>query len=131
MRRALLISLAAAALAACHPPRSPREIAEGSVTGWWTAVSAASGEPRDTGRAAWRLSLEQREAGRLAGRGSLSRAGDSATFTLAGLRAETEINLELHLPGGVRFHGSIADPRTLVGEMAFPDDTLPVTFTRE
>lgn len=133
MRRHLLtLAASLVAVAACHAPRSPREVADGSVSGRWTAESAAVGEPFDSGHVAWRLALEQREAGKLAGRGYRVQGGDSTEFTLTGLRGENKLNVQLHLPDhSVRYRGSVADPKTIVGEMHLPGTTLPVTFTRQ
>ncbi|HEX2191349.1 MAG TPA: hypothetical protein VHG51_20730 [Longimicrobiaceae bacterium] len=126
----LLVLLLAAA--ACKPPRSPREVSEARVTGEWTAHSVAAGAPLDTGNLAWSLALVEREAGKVDGRGSLRRGGEAAPFGIHGQRAEHEITLEWALPGEtVKFHGSVVDARTIVGEVWMRGDTLPVSFTRE
>lgn len=120
-----------AAVTACKPPRSPRERAEGSVTGQWTAESVAPGAPRDTGRVAWRLALEEREAGKLAGDGSMTRGADAAPFPLSGVRGESDLTLYFDLPGErVKYHGGIVNPKTITGELYLPNDTIPLTFTR-
>ncbi len=119
-------------LAACHPPRSPREVAEGTVTGEWRAESAAIGEPADSGHVAWRLTLTEHAAGKLDGRGSVQH-GDSATgFRVAGHRGENEVTLQFELLGApVKYHGSLTGAKTIVGEMQMPHDTVHVTLTKK
>jgi hypothetical protein len=119
-------------IAACHPPRSPREVAEGTVTGEWRAESAAVGEPAGSGHVAWRLTLTEHAAGKLDGRGSVQH-GDSATgFRLAGHRGENEVTLQFELLGApVKYHGSLTGAKTIVGEMQMPHDTVHVTLTRD
>lgn len=134
MRAPLLLPLLVLLLgaAACKPPRSPREVAGARVTGTWTARSAAAGAPLDTGNLAWALVLAEREAGKVDGRGTLRRGGEDSAFRLHGHRAEHEITLEWELPGETaKFHGSVLDARTIVGEVQMRGDTLPVSFTRE
>lgn len=131
MRIAPLLVLVAA-LAACHPPRSPREVAGSRLTGTWTAHSASVGEPRDSGEVAWRLRLDERDAGRVEGRGGVYMPRDSAAFALSGIRGENEVTLQFAFGGErVVYHGAIVDAKTMVGEMLMPRDTLPVTFTKE
>src|SRR5690606_31782277 len=121
----------ALAVAACKPPRSPRESAEGSLTGAWTAESAAPGAPRDTGTVAWRLALEEREAGRLAGSGTMAHGGEASPFAVSGVRGRGEVTLYLDLPGErVKYHGGVQGAATIAGELYLPGDTLAVTFTR-
>jgi hypothetical protein len=129
MRCAVLLLLA---LTACHPPRSPREVAEGSVTGEWRAESAAIGEPADSGHVAWRLTLTEHAAGKLDGRGSVQH-GDSATaFRLSGHRGENEVTLQFELLGAaVKYHGSLTGAKTIVGDMQMPHDTVHVTLTKK
>lgn len=135
MRAPLRLPLVALLLAAaaCKPPRSPREVAEARVTGEWTAHSVAAGAPLDTGNLEWSLTLTEREAGKVDGRGGLRRGGgETAPFRVHGQRAEHEITLEWRLPGETaRFHGSVVDAKTIVGEVWLRRDTLPVSFTRE
>jgi hypothetical protein len=128
----IVIVFAALLAAACHPPRSPRDVAEGTVDGAWHGESASVGEPRDSGTVAWRLTLQQSAAGKLDGRGSVQH-GDSATsFRLSGQRGENEVTLQFELLGApVRYHGSLLDPKTITGEMQMPHDTLHVTLTRD
>jgi hypothetical protein len=123
--------IAALLVAGCHPPRSPREAAESKVDGVWTAESAAVGEPRDSGSVAWRHTLQEQAAGKVDGSGSLRHGGRSTAFTLSGQRGESEVTLDFALSGErVKYHGSLLDPRTLVGDLQMPGDTLTVTFTR-
>lgn len=130
--RVALVAVAALAVTACKPPRSPREMSEGRITGTWTAHSAAVGEPRDTGQASWKISFVEHAAGKVDGRGGVTVGGASDTFVLKGHRGEAELTFEFDLPGGgVKYHGSVMDPNTIVGEMQMPADTLPVTLTRE
>ncbi|HEV2733283.1 MAG TPA: hypothetical protein VGV85_00545 [Longimicrobiaceae bacterium] len=125
----LLLLLAAAA---CKPPRSPREVAQARVSGEWAASSAAVGEPLDTGSLSWRLTLVEGAAGKVDGRGSRRRGAEAASFRLHGHRGENEITLEWALPEETaKFHGSILDARTIVGELQTPRDTLPVSFKKE
>lgn len=119
------------ALLACKPPRSPRERATSSVTGMWTAESVPPGAAGDTGRVGWRLQLQERAAGKVAGRGSLADSRAPAEFSLFGVRGENEITLYFDLAGErLKYHGGIHDPKTMVGELYLTGDTIPVTFTR-
>lgn len=119
-------------MAACHPPRSPRDVAEGRISGEWTAHSAAVGEPRDTGEVSWRLRLHERESGKVEGSGGVWMRRDSAAFELSGIRGENELTLQFALGGErVKYVGSVMDPKTIVGEVQTAGDTLPVTFTRK
>lgn len=134
MRRALplLAVLALLLAAACKPPRDPRKVAQGDLSGRWTAVSAAVGAPQDTGEVAWNLTLRQGPAGKLDGTGT--RAGRSGTvgFPLSGHRGESEVTLQFELEGEeVKYHGSVLNAKTLVGEMLLPRDTVHVSFRRE
>jgi hypothetical protein len=125
------ILAAALALAACHPPRSPREVAQGNVTGTWTAESAAIGEPQDSGYVAWRLTLQEHAAGKVDGRGIARHGTESTAFVLTGHRGEDEVTLQWELLGAaVKYHGAIMDAKTMVGEMQMPHDTLHVTLMR-
>jgi hypothetical protein len=128
---ALLTAMSLLELAACKPPRAPREIAEGNVTGRWSAESIAAKTPEDVGRTTWGLELEQQAAGKLRGRGTRTQGIGSSTFSLTGVRAENEVQFEFKLRGeSVTYHGSLMDAKTIVGEMQLRTDTLPVTFTR-
>lgn len=130
--RPAMLVLLGMAIAACHPPRSPREVAESRLTGTWTAHSASVGEPRDTGQVAWRLRLDERDAGRVEGRGGVYMRADSAAFDLSGVRGRSELTLQFAFGGErVQYHGGIVDAKTIVGEMILPRDTVPVTFTKE
>jgi hypothetical protein len=132
MRGLLLVLLIAAAVMACKPPRNPREVSEGRVTGTWTARSAAVGAPRDTGQAVWRLTFFEHAAGKVDGHGSVAVGGAMDAFVLQGHRGEAEFTFEFKLPrDGVKFHGSVIDPKTITGEMQMPKDTLHITLTRE
>jgi len=132
MRGLLLVVLIAIAVSACKPPRNPRKMAEGRVTGTWTARTGAVGAPRDTGQAVWRLTFFEHAAGKVDGHGSVAVGGASDAFVLQGHRGEAEFTFEFKLPGdGVKFHGSVIDPKTITGEMQMPNDTLPITLTRE
>ena len=134
MRTALVVlgtALTLLELSACKAPRSPREMAEDNVTGRWTAESIAAKEPKEAGRTTWLLELQQEQAGKLTGRGTRTQGTGSSSFTFEGVRAENDVILKLRLKGeSVKYHGSILDPKTIVGEMQLPTDTLPVTFTR-
>jgi hypothetical protein len=131
-RARVAIVAAALALAACHPPRSPREVAQGNVTGTWTAESAAIGEPQDSGHVAWRLTLQEHAAGKVDGRGTAHHGTKSTAFVLTGHRGEDEVTLEWDLLGApVKYHGAIMGARTMVGEMQMAHDTLHVTLTRK
>ncbi len=132
MRAPLLVPLIALAVVACKPPRNPREVSEGRVTGTWTARSAAVGAPRDTGQAVWRMTFFEHAAGKVDGHGSVRVGGAMDAFVLQGHRGEAEFTFEFKLPrAGVKFHGSVIDPTTITGEMQMPADTLPITLTRE
>lgn len=116
----------------CKAPRAPREKAGEKLTGRWTAESGAVGAPLDTGHVSWALALEEQAAGKVGGRGSRTHGGETLSFAIDGLRGESELTLEFPLRGeGVKYHGSILDARTIVGELQTPRDTLPVSFTRE
>jgi hypothetical protein len=129
---ALLTAMSLLELAACKPPRAPREIAEGNVTGRWSAESIAAETPEEAGRTVWQLELEQEKAGKLRGRGTRTEGTRSSSFSLAGVRAENELQFDFELGNEpVMHHGSIMDAKTIVGEMQFRTDTLPVTFTRD
>ena len=130
--RTLAIFALALAVAACKPPRNPREVSEGRVTGTWTARSAAVGAPNDTGQAAWKVTFYEHAGGKVDGHGSVSAGGAMDGFVLQGHRGEAELTFEFKLPGaGVKYHGSVVDPNTITGEMQMPGDTLPVTLLRE
>lgn len=132
MMRVRWMMLVLLAVAACHPPRNPREGARSRISGEWTGHSASVGEPRDTGQAAWRLRLDERDAGRVEGSGGVWMRADSAAFELAGIRGETELTLEFALGDRrVKYVGSVADAKTITGELQMPRDTLPVTFTKK
>ena len=136
-KRALGACLFSAALAAllataCHPPRSPREAAEGKVDGEWTAESAAIGEPQDSGRVTWRLTLVEQAAGKVDGRGTVQHGRQSTAFKLSGQRGESEVTLQFELLGApVKYHGSLVGATTITGELLMPHDTLHVTLTRD
>jgi hypothetical protein len=56
----------------------------------------------------------------------------SSNFSLAGVRAENEVRFEFEIGDEpVKYHGSLMDATTIVGEMQLRTDTLPVTFTRD
>lgn len=135
MRSPLIVGTTVALLAlaaACKPPRSPRDHAQGSVTGEWRSESVAPGAPADTGTVTWRLALEERAAGMLSGQGQMARGSDSAPFGLSGVRGENEITLYFDLPGErIKYHGGILGLSTIAGELYLPDDTIAVTFTRD
>lgn len=127
-----VLALALVALAACKAPRAPREKAGEKLTGRWTAESAAVGAPLDTGHVAWALALEEQAGGKVGGRGSRRHGGETLSFAIDGLRGESELTLEFPLRGeGVKYHGSILDARTIMGELQTPRDTLPVSFRKE
>ncbi|HEX8271519.1 MAG TPA: hypothetical protein VF615_02635 [Longimicrobiaceae bacterium] len=129
---AFLLALFLVGLAACRAPRAPREKAGEKLTGRWTAESAAVGAPLDSGHVTWTLALEEQAGGKVGGRGSRTHGGRADAFAIDGLRGESELTLEFELRGqGVKYHGSILDARTLVGELQTPRDTLPVSFVRE
>lgn len=125
-RPALAISLLALlGLMACKAPRPATEAPVGDMSGEWRAQTGAAGEMH------WRLLLDEEDAGRLVGEGSLTHQARSSTFTVSGLRGERTVELELDLEGATgRFHGSLADPGTLVGRLFLDADTLLVTFNR-
>lgn len=132
LRAALGVALAFATLAGCKTPRSPREHADGDVTGRWAAESAASGKEAEGGTLRWRLEVEQHPAGRLFGEGTMEREGRTATFPVRGVRDRHQVDLRFALPGGAAmYHGGIIDMKTIVGELYLERDTIPVSFTRE
>lgn len=125
------LALVAMLEAGCKAPRSPREVSLGSLTGEWTAESISGTTPEDTTRSTWLFSLLEREAGKLRGQGSVARGTAREEFAVSGVRGETRLDLQFELGGeSVRYHGSVMGPRTIVGEIYLPRDTIPVSLVR-
>lgn len=70
LRLASLLALVLG-VAACKTPRPPIEVPEGNVSGVWSARTGPGAEMQ------WQLALEQGEAGKLTGEGSLAQPAGS------------------------------------------------------
>lgn len=118
--------LAACLVPGCKTPRTPHRVAENDVSGVWRAQSTA---PVPIG---WSLRLDQLDAGKLAGSGSMARTDGTSTFTLKGIRGPRAINLDFHLEqGSGRFDGSVMDAQTIVGRLYLERDTIALTFEKD
>jgi hypothetical protein len=126
--RPLLAGLVLASLlvAGCKTPRTPHRSPEGDVSGVWRAQST---EPVPIG---WSLRLDQIDAGKIRGAGTLSRTDGSSSFSVRGVRGPHEITMHFHLDrGSGKFDGSVMGAEMMVGRLYLDGDTILLTLQRD
>jgi hypothetical protein len=119
------VVLGVALAAGCKTPRTPHRVAENDVSGTWTAQS------RDPVPLGWSFRLDQGDAGKLSGSGTLNDGNRVSPFSIDGIRGPYEITMTLHrAEGAARFDGSVTSIDMIVGQVAMDGDTIKLTLQR-
>lgn len=111
--------------AGCKTPRTPHRTADNDVSGTWAAQSR---EPIPLG---WSFRLDQLDAGKLTGSGTMNDGTRVSTFGITGIRGPREITLDFdHEDGAYKFDGSVMSVEMIVGRVFVNGDTIKLTLQR-
>jgi len=127
LRAATALLLVSAVVAAgCKTPRTPHRTTGNDVSGSWSSQST---QPLPLG---WSFRLDQGDAGKLTGTGTVNDGARVSVFQINGVRGPREITMEFDLDGAeTKFDGSVMDVDLIVGRAYMNGDTIKLTLERQ